>query len=209
VNRARALSTRQSIDSGARHGPGLLRFQRGASPWLNVSRPSRSIPARRSGRRARRSGHHHCRTPAARDGPGDGLERRGGDSSRRHSAALGIMVAATPNHAIQKDGVTILWSAGSLARCRTRSAGARARRALERGAHQHASGTGRSQHGRTVFRITDAAAAIFSPRMWHRFSSTCLSAGSCAQSLLGHVGRFCMQSMRHPASIFTLRVASP
>lgn len=106
------------------------------------------------------------------------------------AAALGIMVAATPNHAIQKDGVTILWVGPD--RWLVVEPDRPGRELVARLSEALTSTPAvlvDLSHGRTVFRITGRSSRdLLAKGCGIDFHPRAFPAGSCAQSLLGHVG---------------------
>jgi sarcosine oxidase subunit gamma len=106
------------------------------------------------------------------------------------AAALGVTVAARPNHAAQKDGVTILWVGPDRwlivePERPGRELGARLNEAL---ASTPATLTDLS-HGRTVFRIAGCSSRdLLAKGCGVDFHPCAFPVDSCMQSLLGHVG---------------------
>jgi len=127
------------------------------------------------------------------------------------AAALGIMVAATPNHAIQKDGVTILWVGPD--RWLVVEPDRPGRELVARLSEALTSTPAvlvDLSHGRTVFRITGRCSRdLLAKDVASIFIHVPFRPAAARKAFWVMSGRFCMQSMRHPASIFTLRVASP
>jgi sarcosine oxidase subunit gamma len=105
------------------------------------------------------------------------------------ATALGLTVVATPNHAAQKDGVTILWVGPDRwlvvePERPGRELGARLDEALT---STPATLTELS-HGRTVFRIAGRSSRdLLAKGCGVDFHPRAFPAGSCVQSLLGHV----------------------
>jgi len=106
------------------------------------------------------------------------------------AAALGMMVAATPNHAAQKDGVTILgvgpdrWLVVEPER---------PGRELDTRLNEALTDTPASlvdlSHSRTVFRIAGRSSRdLLAKGCGIDFHPRAFPAGSCVQCLLGHVG---------------------
>jgi sarcosine oxidase, subunit gamma len=106
------------------------------------------------------------------------------------AAALGLTVAATPNHAARKDGVTILWVGPDRwlvvePERPGRELGARLNEAL--------TGTSATltdlSHARTVFRIAGCSSRdLLAKGCGVDFHPRAFPVGQCVQSLLGHVG---------------------
>jgi sarcosine oxidase subunit gamma len=106
------------------------------------------------------------------------------------ATALGLDVVAAPNHAAQKDGVTILWVGPDRwlvveperPGCEL---GARLNEALT---STPATLTDLS-HGRTVFRIAGCSSRdLLAKGCGVDFHPRAFPVGGCAQSLLGHIG---------------------
>jgi sarcosine oxidase subunit gamma len=106
------------------------------------------------------------------------------------ATALGLDVVATPNHAAQKDGVTILWVGPD--RWLVVEA-ERPGRPLSARLHEALTSTPATltdlSHGRTVFRIAGCSSRdLLAKGCGVDFHPRAFPVGSCAQSLLGHVG---------------------
>ena len=106
------------------------------------------------------------------------------------AAALGMMVAATPNHVAQKDGVTVLWVGPDRWLVVEPE---RPGRELDALLNEALTGTPGVlidlSHGRTVVRISGRSSRdLLAKGCGIDFHPWTFPVGSCAQSFLGHVG---------------------
>jgi sarcosine oxidase subunit gamma len=106
------------------------------------------------------------------------------------AAALGVIPAATPNHAAQKDGVTVIWVGPD--RWLVVEPERPGRELIARLSEALTSTPAvlvDLSHGRTVFRITGRSSRdLLAKGCGIDFHPRAFPAGSCAQSLFGHVG---------------------